>query len=443
MAPLVFFPIVIKTKIEETPKKIKTTDMSLSYIKRSKIQLRPFQIEACLQFEQRDELFLIHNTGAGKTLTAITISQGFLDKDPKHTVLFVSPPALIDNFKKEMRAYGLETTQRYTFLSYTKAKSSADNLGNLKNTLVICDEVHNLKSSKRDLIRVFIETIKHSKKRLLLSATPFVNSVNDLLTYAILLNPKIHFDETLFKKKRGMTDYTEFLNRKVHYVNILETPDFPTRIDVETPVMMTEDYYREYKQALAEDNKIFKGDQKAFYNGARRAVNMLGEKYFSVKLQKILECMDQKSLIYTNWIDFGIRGIENLLKENNIKFASITGDTKNKSQIVDQFNNNEFKVLLISKVGGEGIDLKEVRNVIVVDPPWNDTGLTQIIGRAIRFGSHRNLQKEERTVRVINLILTSPQGEDPSGDQILYNIIREKKHENEELLHFYKKWSVC
>ena len=96
--------------------------------------------------------------------------------------------------------------------------------------------------------------------------------------------------------------------------------------------------------------------------------------------------------------------------------------------MVDDFNNNKFNVLVLTRAGGEGIDLKGVRSVIVLDPTWNDAGLQQIVGRAIRFNSHAHLPPAERKVDVYFMLLTKPEGETddvtmPTGDKILYSII--------------------
>ena len=43
-----------------------------------------------------------------------------------------------------------------------------------------------------------------------------------------------------------------------------------------------------------------------------------------------------------------------------------------------------MKILLTTKTGAEGIDLKNVRQVHIVEPYWNPVRLKQVKGRAIR-----------------------------------------------------------
>ena len=106
-----------------------------------------------------------------------------------------------------------------------------------------------------------------------------------------------------------------------------------------------------------------------------------------------------------------------------------------------------FNVLILTRAGGEGIDLKGVRSVVVLDPTWNDAGLQQVIGRAIRYKSHAHLPLEERKVNVYFMMLTKPETiseEDayPSGDKILYAIIEKKKQISVVLLELLKDLSI-
>ena len=58
------------------------------------------------------------------------------------------------------------------------------------------------------------------------------------------------------------------------------------------------------------------------------------------------------------------------------------------------------KILLTTKTGVEGIDLKNVRQVHVVEPYWNPVRIKQVKGRAVRVGSHLQLPPKDRTVDI-------------------------------------------
>jgi len=57
-------------------------------------------------------------------------------------------------------------------------------------------------------------------------------------------------------------------------------------------------------------------------------------------------------------------------------------------------------VFMASSAGAEGIDLKEVRNVYVMEPYWTPGRIEQVIGRAIRLRSHDKLDEADRNVTV-------------------------------------------
>ena len=165
----------------------------------------------------------------------------------------------------------------------------------------------------------------------------------------------------------------------------------------------------------------------------------------SEKMERALKLIgDKKTLIYSNWIDFGLKPIKEILEERKIKSEVFSGETseRDKKKIVDNFNKNKFQVLIVSKSGSEGLDLKEVRNVIVMDPVWNYSGIEQIRGRAIRYRSHSSLPKKERDVTIYYMILETRRDDCKSGDTIVYDIVKRKKGNYFELIKELRKVSI-
>jgi len=74
-------------------------------------------------------------------------------------------------------------------------------------------------------------------------------------------------------------------------------------------------------------------------------------------------------------------------------------DIQNITNPSNKYGNN-IKVLIGTKVTGEGLDLKWVRQVHIVDPWHNNTRIYQIIGRGVRNCSHIDLKESERNVCV-------------------------------------------
>ena len=91
------------------------------------------------------------------------------------------------------------------------------------------------------------------------------------------------------------------------------------------------------------------------------------------------------------------------------KYIMITGDkglSPNNAEIIKKVNEEsnkdgrKIKVVLISQAGSEGLDYKCIRQVHVMDPWYNMSRIEQIIGRAVRTCSHKNLPFEKRNVEI-------------------------------------------
>lgn len=98
------------------------------------------------------------------------------------------------------------------------------------------------------------------------------------------------------------------------------------------------------------------------------------------------------------------------------RFAIWSGDqeTDTKDEIKAVFNNknntdgSQIKVILGSPSIKEGVSLYRVKQVHVMEPYWNMSRLNQVIGRAIRFCSHKDLPLEDQIVNVYIYISYHP-----------------------------------
>ena len=70
----------------------------------------------------------------------------------------------------------------------------------------------------------------------------------------------------------------------------------------------------------------------------------------------------------------------------------------------DNHTGQLCRVFCITSAGAEGLSLKNVRAVHIMEPYWNDVRLKQVKGRAIRIGSHLELPPEQRNVSIYTYI---------------------------------------
>ena len=95
-------------------------------------------------------------------------------------------------------------------------------------------------------------------------------------------------------------------------------------------------------------------------------------------------------------------------KSEKVKFAiwSGTESEEERQDILKVFTSydnrygEKIKILLATSAGAEGIDLKNIRQVHVMEPYWHEVRVDQVIGRANRMKSHVDLPKQDWTVDV-------------------------------------------
>lgn len=107
-------------------------------------------------------------------------------------------------------------------------------------------------------------------------------------------------------------------------------------------------------------------------------------------------------------------------------FALWTGteSVAEKLYIQQTFNDSEnkygmnIKILMATKAGSEGISLFNVRQVHVTEPYWNNMRIEQVIGRAARIQSHKELPLSQRNVVVYQYMAAlSEKQKHPTGRQ--------------------------
>lgn len=393
-----------------------------------------------------NSLLLAFPTGSGKTITAIAYSKKFLKKFPTSKVIFVGPVSVLSEAFNTMERLEADV-DKYELYSYQKFRNEFEqNKIYCTGNLLIIDEAHNLKNLNSnkggERAKSIFKCASFSRKRLLLTATPFINELEDL---SVIINflfgaPMIHKRSQV----RVIQDLLKYIKNKVYYIPLTKNrgKDFPSIEHKEIKITMPADYQKDYCKLISGEvvNDMVFLKPYAFYNAHRRVTNKIGrtEEYFSLKMNKTMELVKgYKSVIYTNWLEFGIKPISKELKKNKIKFGVYQGsmsETK-RNEVVYNYNNDLIDVLVITASGKEAINLMGTRRLIIMDPVWNYSGMLQIEGRAARYKSHEHLPPEKRRVEVFNLVLVTKKGAQSkknkrrciSGDEVVYKFIEQKR----------------
>ena len=417
--------------VEFNDKEIKDRD-EYPCISKSKLQLKDFQKVVVKHMIKNRGLVTIFGTGLGKSLTAVTSIQCVLKQHPKIKVVIITPTSLVENMKKEFRAYGADPDdKRVTFLTLTKFSNDFDT-GKIKcgNTFLIVDEAQNLKGHDAKNAKSVIKCAKKAKKVLLLTATPIMNRPNEIVNLIAMVDGTDPISASNFDKYI-MTDeyeFNKFFKCKISYVKGIRNSDYPESEEHMVEFEMDKKYYKAYRdveqgQETALCTSLFGcgSNLQAFYNGIRRAANNI-ESEKGPKINWIVNKIQEenkrnkrnKTLIYSSFLEAGSRLVMKRLDKLKIPYVKVDGSLSivKRKESVEKYNSGEVNIIFISKAGGEGLDLKGTRHVIITEPAWNDANLEQVKGRAVRYKSHDGLPEKERFVDIWNLFMVKPKKRD-------------------------------
>jgi len=156
-----------------------------------------------------------------------------------------------------------------------------------------------------------------------------------------------------------------------------------------------------------------------------------------------------KALIYSNYLEGGVKEYAKHLDEQGIPYHVFTGELsdKERKKAVNDYNAGKVKALLISGAGSEGLDLKGTRLVQVLEPHWNKARIDQAVGRAVRYQSHAHLPEQDRHVNIVhyhsshsptlmNKLFRTKQ--DVGADLYLSNLSKKKDLLNQQFLDVLK-----
>jgi superfamily II DNA or RNA helicase len=127
-------------------------------------------------------------------------------------------------------------------------------------------------------------------------------------------------------------------------------------------------------------------------------------------------------------------------KKDNFRYCEFHGKIFREKRKLNKkiFNNsnNKYgkicKIIMISPAGSEGINLRNVRQVHIIEPYWNEVRIEQVIGRALRFCQHQDLPLNERKVDIYRYIMIR-KNNNQTTDERIEDIARKK---NSLLLSF-------
>ncbi len=415
-----------------------------------KASLRPYQQEGLnwLVFLNENELggCLADDMGLGKTLQTIALLAYLKSKKKaKKPSLIVAPTSLIFNWQKEFEKFApsikiliytgierkkqLESFEKYDVVitTYGSVLRDIEDLQKKVFYYVILDEsqaIKNPNSKRYKSVRLL-----NAENRLVLTGTPIENNTFDLYSQMNFINPgllgamshfKSEFSDAIDKaKNKEASDLLHemiypFLLRRTKTQVATDLPEKTENIlycemgsEQRKVYEVFKNKYREYLLQQFEENGESKSQMYVLegLTKLRQICNspqLLSEEEeytnASVKLDTLLENIKtitserSKVLVFSQFTSM-LALIQERLETENIAYEYLDGQTRNREEKVQNFQENDaIKVFLISlKAGGTGLNLTKAEYVFLVDPWWNPAVENQAIDRCYRIGQTQNV----------------------------------------------------
>lgn len=379
---------------------------------------------------------LADDMGLGKTLQAIALLTN-LHEEKKKKSMVIMPKSLIYNWENEIkrfspklkvgvyyginRDFSLLKKVDIILTTYGTIRNDIENLLEQKFDLLVLDESQNIKNINSQTTKAVL--LLNAKKRVALSGTPIENNLLELYSLFRFLNPEMFGSVQEFTndyivpiQKYSDTSTIEelrkiypFLLRRVKKEVLADLPD---KIEKLVYVDMNDEHRRFYEErrkyyySLLEKNTLSQGNFDKFFvlqaiNELRHIVSspeLESKKIISSKkevlIENVIEAIENnhKVLVFVNYLS-SIESICDSLKENKIKYLKMTGQTKDRQNLVDKFqNDSRYKVFVMTlKTGGVGLNLVSADTIFIYDPWWNTTVENQAIDRAYRLGQDKTV----------------------------------------------------
>jgi superfamily II DNA or RNA helicase len=404
---------------------------------------------------------LADDMGLGKTVQtlahlAIEKQAGRLHKPS----LIVAPVSVLGNWQQEIRRFAPQLT--LLTLHGAKRKAAFASIGSTDIVLigyplllldsdillarefgfVILDEAQTIKNPQAKVSQV--ARALRSEHRLCLTGTPMENHLGELWSLFDFVQPGLLGERQPFQRQyrtpienNGDTRRAAALSRRIQPFLLRRTKDavardLPPKVQIIEPIELDErqrDFYDGIR--LGQHRRV----QEAIHNQglARSQITVLdallklrqaccdprlvkrGSKDEpapaeepladapSAKLDWLRTTLPEliaegrRILLFSQFTSM-LSLIEAVVQELTIPYCLLTGETQNRTELVDRFQTGEVPLFLISlKAGGTGLNLTAADTIIHYDPWWNPAVEAQATDRAHRIG-------QTKTVFVYKLI---------------------------------------
>ena len=464
-------PEVIPTKV---PLGLRTN--GFSYLFRTKPYAH--QMAALRRARILDGGAMLMEQGTGKTAVAIHfICLKYLDGG-FNKVLIVCPLTVMgvwikefgkhlpDSLRDQIKVYRLSKNRkkrikklkaalrakrlRVVITNYESAWRLEDEILRFKPNIIISDESHRIKSARAKQSKAMWRLGRAAKSRMILAGTPIIGGAFDVWSQWNFLNPKVFGDnwwrfQSYYLKKGGYWnkeiigyEHLDQLKAKVRANSFIilkeECLDLPEKIFQRIPVELSDESKRLYNEmatnlvAEIEDGsvstapivlvKLLRLSQitGGFLKDLDGDIHNVGTE----KLKSCVELIEDRvgdghQIVVFARFRHEISRLEETLLKRKISCCTLTGSTKNRDEIIEQFQEGMYSVFIAQiQAGSLGITLTAANTAIFLSLDFSLGNYLQAIDRLHRIGQHSN-------VTYIHLLVPH------SIDELVYKALKSKE----------------
>ena len=429
-----------------------------------KVELRPYQVEGFhfLAYLSMNHFggVLADDMGLGKTVQSLAWLLWLRQKAEDTTTpsLVVCPKSVldvwageVDKFAPELRVQVLRNKAELNLellgteidvlvVNYSQLRVCEEHLTSVKWMALILDEGQQIKNPDSKAAKV--ARLLDGENRLVLTGTPIENRLLDVWSLMAFAMPGVLGDRKYFREhfdRRKDTDSQIRLAARLRPFLVRRTKsevamDLPPRTEEDVLCKMEgvqEELYAAELQKIqdhllnvntpGELNRerfmILQGlmrlRQICCHPGLIDPAHLAAE---SAKMTALFYLLDQlreeghKVLVFSQFVSM-LNIIRGRLEEEDRRFNYLTGQTKDRQQVIEDFQTTKDpSVFLLSlKAGGSGLNLTAASYVVLYDPWWNPAVESQAIDRTHRIGqtssvmAYRLLMREsvEEKIRML------------------------------------------
>ena len=411
-------------------------------------ELRPYQREGLRWLNALAEAgvggVLADDMGLGKTLQLIThllsLKQGGALSQP---ALIVVPTSLIPNWQSEIARFapmlqvltlhGPQRAEEFDQLgaqdivltSYALLPRDVVALRQQPFALIVLDEAQQVKNPRTQARRALLSL--RTPRYVCLTGTPLENHLGELWSQVDLAVPGLLGDEGAFRRfyripieKQRDEECQQRLNLRIAPFILRRSKaqvakELPPKTEITRRVVLEgrqRELYEGLRLSLAEELREVIAQRGIAHSGivvldallklrqvccdprlvkleAARGVHESAK--FELLMDMLPALLDEgrKVLLFSQFTGM-LKLIAAELDRRRIRYVTLTGDTRDRAEPVQRFQDGEVPLFLLSlKAGGVGLNLTAADTVIHYDPWWNPAAEAQASDRAHRIGQDK------------------------------------------------------